>query len=294
MENYRETFLEEKELSESLSETLILDLRDVTSKLYELRGNSFRTNFYQLIIIGSGKLVLCVDGEQHTLESKSFIGLSKGEVERIDFLEYPQGFVLVFDEEAISGRSENRFFLDNLSLFRRGIKQRVVGLSDLEFTEMFILLKKMQKEQQDKYNYGMSDILSNMLRTIILLAERKIRDNVEMARRNNGDYQILDEFYRLLESKFIENRTVTFYSGELNITPKKLNRVLTSLSGKTAKKIIEERVVLEIKRELVHGNKSVKEISVNLGFDDPSNFNKFFKKYITITPAVYRQMKNVR
>jgi AraC-like DNA-binding protein len=45
---------------------------------------------------------------------------------------------------------------------------------------------------------------------------------------------------------------------------------------------------LEAKRLLFHSERSIKEIAFELGFEDASYFNRFFKRIAQTTPAVYR------
>ena len=42
--------------------------------------------------------------------------------------------------------------------------------------------------------------------------------------------------------------------------------------------------MLEAKRILAHTTESVKEIGYNLGFEEPTNFIKYFKKHSKFTP----------
>jgi len=47
--------------------------------------------------------------------------------------------------------------------------------------------------------------------------------------------------------------------------------------------------MLEAKRLLAHTNESVKEIGYNLGFDEPTNFIKYFRKHSNSTPIEFRE-----
>lgn len=60
--------------------------------------------------------------------------------------------------------------------------------------------------------------------------------------------------------------------------------------GSTPLQIINERIVLEAKRMLRYLPLRVKEISRDLGFEDPSYFNKFFKKITGMTPVDFREL----
>lgn len=57
----------------------------------------------------------------------------------------------------------------------------------------------------------------------------------------------------------------------------------------TAKAIIAARINLEAKRLLVHTSLPVGTIAEQLGFDEPTNFGKFFKREAGCTPAAFRR-----
>ncbi len=53
-------------------------------------------------------------------------------------------------------------------------------------------------------------------------------------------------------------------------------------------KIINDRIILEAKRQLCYTDLNIKEIAFRLGFDDPSYFVKLFKRQTGILPAEFR------
>ena len=68
-----------------------------------------------------------------------------------------------------------------------------------------------------------------------------------------------------------------------------MNRVVNEIYGKSVSDFINERVVLEAKRIIRLSPKSIKEISFELGFEDPSYFARFFRKHVGLTPVQYRK-----
>jgi AraC family transcriptional regulator, transcriptional activator of pobA len=68
-----------------------------------------------------------------------------------------------------------------------------------------------------------------------------------------------------------------------------LNQATTKVLGKSPKEIIDNRILLEAKRLLAHTNENVKEIAYTLGFEEPTNFIKYFKKHSTFTPTEFRE-----
>ena len=87
---------------------------------------------------------------------------------------------------------------------------------------------------------------------------------------------------------FSEWHKVTHYADRLGYSPRTLNRVARAHTGRSAKQLIDERVVLEAKRLLSHGDAPVAEIAEQLGFDDPSNFSAYFRSRAGVTPGTFR------
>jgi AraC-like DNA-binding protein len=75
----------------------------------------------------------------------------------------------------------------------------------------------------------------------------------------------------------------------MNISEKRLYHATTTTMGKTPKVIIDEKVMLEAKRLLIHTNLSIKETGYDLGFAEPTNFIKYFRRHTGKTPSEFRE-----
>lgn len=53
--------------------------------------------------------------------------------------------------------------------------------------------------------------------------------------------------------------------------------------------MIQERIVLEAKRLLLHSEQNINQIGYTLGFEDPSYFVKYFKKHTKISPSAFKK-----
>lgn len=103
--------------------------------------------------------------------------------------------------------------------------------------------------------------------------------------------QRFQRFQQLVEERFAQWHRVADYSDRLGYTEKSLTRAVTATTGKTAKSFIAARVVLEAKRLLVHTDLPVATIAEKLGFDEATNFGKFFRREAGGTPAAFRQQQ---
>jgi AraC-like DNA-binding protein len=151
------------------------------------------------------------------------------------------------------------------------------------------IMQSMANElQKTKDNYQ-SDILQNLLHNFLLYSERERRkqDFTEIKKGEDLDFVML--FKDLLEANFKNQKQVNFYAKELFTTEKRLNQATSKVFGKTPKEIIDDRIILEAKRILAHSTENIKEIGYVLGFDEPTNFIKYFKKHTLITPVEFRE-----
>jgi AraC-like DNA-binding protein len=97
------------------------------------------------------------------------------------------------------------------------------------------------------------------------------------------------QFKNLLEASYTEQHLSSFYVNELSVSNKKLNELCKTFAGATLNNIIKDRLVLEAKRLLLHTNHSVKEISYQLGFEDPAYFNRFFRKHMEMSAVYFKK-----
>ena len=91
-----------------------------------------------------------------------------------------------------------------------------------------------------------------------------------------------------LERGFRTRHQVADYAARLGYSTRTLNRLARDNTGLSAKQLVDERIVLEAKRLLAHGRDPVARIAADLGFDDPSNFSKYFQHRTGTTPAAFR------
>lgn len=101
-------------------------------------------------------------------------------------------------------------------------------------------------------------------------------------------YAVFDRFLHLLDEHFREQRSVTWYSDRLCLTPKYLSEVVKAVSGQTAGQWITTFVISEAKRLLTDTSLSVKEIAQALHFTSQSFLGKYFKNATGLSPSDYR------
>ena len=95
-----------------------------------------------------------------------------------------------------------------------------------------------------------------------------------------------------VDRHFANDRSVRSYARRVGLSERSLHRLAVDHTGRTPKQVIEARVALEAKRLMVHGDRPISAIARALSFDDPSNFTKFFRKSVGMTPSEFRSQNS--
>lgn len=205
------------------------------------------------------------------------------------------GYACLFSESFFRAgeRSESLlqsplFRLDGTPIFRLNDEQRRYASS---------LFEKMIEEQATPYAFK-DDLIRNFIHLLIHEA-LKIQPSETMAESRNASSRLARIFFELLERQFpIEDpgqplllRTAQDYAGGLSVHVNYLNRAVKETTGKSTTNHITERIITEARALLLHTDWPVAEVAYALGFEYPTYFNNFFKRYTGETPTIIRQRK---
>lgn len=95
-------------------------------------------------------------------------------------------------------------------------------------------------------------------------------------------------FRKELDLRYKTVKRPALYADFLNISVSYLNECVKTATGQSLSNNIQQRVMLEAKRLLYHSDKSVKEIAIELGYDDYSYFIRLFVKVTGSKPLYFR------
>ncbi len=96
------------------------------------------------------------------------------------------------------------------------------------------------------------------------------------------------DFMALLSAHCRREHDVAFYARRLSVTPKHLTAVSRRITGHSAKKIIDSRVLSLVKNALRQSRLTVKEIAYRHNFPSDSYFCQYFRRNTGISPQQFR------
>ncbi|WP_157982059.1 helix-turn-helix domain-containing protein [Oceanicella sp. SM1341] len=101
--------------------------------------------------------------------------------------------------------------------------------------------------------------------------------------------KLMRRFGALLEENYRQHWQVDRYAETLAVTPTHLTRTCREVTGKAASALIQERVLLEARRQLAYTDMRVSEIAQDLGYQDPAYFTRIFTNKVGRTPTAFRE-----
>jgi len=242
--------------------------------------------FYQFLFFDDAAGIHLIDEKNYKVQKQSLHLVSPHHVHHLVLEEGSTGYVCMFKEELFFANNESSKFLDEIDLFSNWNANPVLDIEKSLFSELKSLLKTLDKEflaQKMRKN----ELILLGLKMFLIKASR-IEEGIEIVGKTKKR-QTIEDFLGLVEQFYGDNLPIGFYAEKLNITTTYLNRLVNEFYDKSVSDFINERVLLEAKRIIRFSSKSVKEISFELGFEDPSYFSRFFKKHVGATPVQYRK-----
>ncbi|WP_185289100.1 helix-turn-helix transcriptional regulator [Chryseobacterium lactis] len=266
---------------------LLLDIGHIeTLNHFVLDNTLHQLSFYEILFIEKGAGTFTLDENKISIVPQTIIFTSPGQIRRWEIEEKVKGYILLFEKDLLNLFFSDELFLHRFQYFHQYSRPTEIQVSETSFEKCRELLHSIEQEFGQLQNDS-NHLIRSLLYQLLVILNRYYAEVYDVQR----DTYIHSDFYRfrsLLERNFVNDRTVEGYSKMLNISAGFLNKICRQFSGLSAQQMIHYKLVSEIKKQL-YQNKSAKEIAYEFGFSDPSNFNRFFKKFTGSTPQQYRK-----
>ena len=243
-----------------------------------------RIRFFAILMITEGKVTHQLDFKEYTLEKGDCLIISKDQVHAFNPNCNYNGSIVIFTETFLL----NHFSKSSIPKISRLYNYHLNSpkYSHVKANEKF--LQVIKTELESDIDFVKASILGAYLTTYLLKLER-FNQQKTINYSFDREYDIFTKFKHEVEKQYSKHRNAKKYAEFLAISYKLLNKVSKRFTGKTAKAYIDDYIVLEAKRFLTYTNMSVKEVSYLCGFDEPTNFSKYFKNIVGITPKKFMQ-----
>ena len=266
----------------------VFAMRDLRTRATaaELR-KPHRIDFHELIFVTRGGCAHVVDFEPIRCRPGSVLVLQPSQVEQFDVVSPWDGWLVLFRPEQL--------FASQGKVGEPGLAQAVAELPvqrTLDAAQARLLQQAMARMHLDgRLQAGRQEVQALLLHQLCTVLLRLVLAHQQESSHVNARPSELDRFRRfrrLLDQSFTRWHTLAPYADALGCTSRTLTRLTLNVAGTGAKAFVANRISLEARRLLAHTGMPVAGIGDELGFDDYSNFSKFFRREVGCTPMEFR------
>ncbi|MES2893359.1 MAG: AraC family transcriptional regulator [Bacteroidota bacterium] len=244
-------------------------------------------SFYHLVYFSKGSGSHSIDFVNFPVKAGQVYFMIPGQVHSWDFKSGPDGYIVNFSEDYLTSLLADPRYLDQFAFLSGNAPEQVINIPLDGRSAIEQLLKTIISEGNS--SAPLKDDFARAALLQLLIAVSRFTTGNEKKLSANYSGVLLRNFQKLIELHYKEKRLTKDYAAMLYITPNHLNALTKDVSGRSAGELIRDRVLLEAKRMLINANMTITEIAQELDFMDNSYFSKFFRKYVGVSPEVFRK-----
>lgn len=246
--------------------------------------------FYQIIWFRRGQGTHHVDFVDYPITDNTIFFIAPGQIHAFDGNADFEGVIILFNASFMVDEETSESIFLKYNVFNAYDSLPYCKVSDEEATRLMRLVDEMGSEYSLTGEFAHKDYMKYLVRLFLIRAQRCGRrqevPNLDVSSTANRTFV---RFRQLLEQNFHSVHTVQEYADMLNISSRTLTKYVGQSTYRSPLQMINDRIVLEAKRQLRHTSMSIKEIGYELGFEDPSYFVKFFKRLTGKMPGAFRE-----
>ncbi|WP_236537019.1 helix-turn-helix domain-containing protein [Sphingobacterium composti Ten et al. 2007 non Yoo et al. 2007] len=251
-------------------------------------GITYKVNCYSILIITSGQSKFDIDFKSMDVHVGDVMFISPGQIFQCASPDTVEGYLISFSDTFFNSYSNAECFKFNMNLLNRLSQTMHMSLSDKKqkIVKNLIGLLKMDAEDISGERFT---IIRQHLISVLLQTLKFEKNTLESGELLSGDRKLAIKYKNLVQKNISVKNNVEYFCKELNVSKSTLQKATRVAFQKSPKDIIQEVLMLEAQRLLFVSRNRVQEIAYTLGFTDPTNFTKFFKKSAGTTPDAFRK-----
>lgn len=246
---------------------------------------------FQAVFLFSGGAAIELDEAAHTVAAPCALTIPSSTVHAFRFAPDTEGHVLtIADSLLLGGRESVHAFIEDLL-----IHPRVTDLSSAPeiAVRLSALLDQIAIEFRD-HAPGSAIIQEWLVDCVLFLLAREQASGQKKAGVAPREIELFNRFRALVEKRYLDHWPVASYAKSLGVAVSRLNRACRAAANKSAFMLVQDRLLLEARRKLIHIAAPVSLLAYELGFEDPAYFWRFFKRRAGLTPTAFRRHARVR
>jgi len=230
--------------------------------------------------------ILIIDGIEYPLLQNQILFLT--DMHDIVISKLNEINLIRFNREFYSSEFFDKEIGCNGVLFFANAKIPIITLDEINLPKFKLLWNVFLIEFETRDNLQ-AQMLLMLLKRFLIISTRiyKVQNNNIQLHVTKLD--TIREFNLLVEIHYRRKHSVSEYADIMHKPAKSLTNLFALHSEKTPLKVIQDRIHIEAKRQLLFTQKIVKEVAFELGFEDIQSFSRFFKNKEGLSPKEFRE-----
>lgn len=246
-----------------------------------------KVEFYIILFIEKGNGYHTIDFTKYPCSKGTLLTIRKDQIHKFFKSDQLKGSLLLFTNEFLVSYLEKVEAQKTMFLFNEQLGVPKIQLSDSEFENVQQIIKRITTEYFSVNDSHSLSIIRSELHILITQLFRIKSEGVQTYLEKKYLNEFI-QFQNLVEKNANKQLKVVDYAKLLGISTKTLNTITKNIVNKSAKQFVDEIATKQIKRLLLNTNLSVKEIAYASGFEETTNFYKYFKRLTQSTPEQFR------
>lgn len=204
----------------------------------------------------------------------------------------PKGMAILFHPDLIKGFALGEQ-IQNYTFFSYDIHE-ALNISDEEKNIIQYFFTAIQSELQSSNDKFIEKIIVGHIELLLTYCSRFFeRQFISINDSNKG---IKEKFEKLLNQYFtsilpLEEGlpSVSYFADKLHLSANYFGGVIKKETGCSAQEYIQSKIIDIAKERILNLDKSIVEVSLELGYKYPHHFSRLFKKKTGLSPIDYRE-----
>lgn len=251
-----------------------------------LNPETYNSDWFEILFFRKGKGSLILNQKKIEIKDNTIVFISKFQRREWKLESEDQDFsFLFFQEDFLNDFFADKLFTYKLLYFYQLDYPLALTVTDDEIAKITQALAEIKTELKHS-KFDSEHIIRSLLYYLLLKLNRQYAQEYHIPlEKPNNNYAY--QYRKLLDMHVCAKQRIEDYTSMLGISRITLNKAIQAQFNVTASHLLKQRLLFEIKNELIYSDLTIAQIADKLNFSEPNHLMRFFKTQTGITTSEF-------